>query len=83
MIANSIALLRIIRAYDPTVYPGRITLILGRDSPPHYGMGFGWHEVASGGVEVHVAPGEHCDMIFEPLVGTTARIIAEAIRGLG
>jgi thioesterase domain-containing protein len=79
VIINGIAILRLIRAYRPIPYPGRITLILGRDSSPQFGLGSGWHELALDGVTVHTVPGEHCDMVNEPLVGTTARIIGEAI----
>lgn len=78
---SAIVWLRIMRHYRPRAYPGRLTLILGQDSPAFFGLGAGWRELATGGADIVFLPGDHCDNLSEPLVGTTAKVIAEAIRG--
>jgi amino acid adenylation domain-containing protein len=66
--------LRATQNYEPHLYPGRVTLFkasetLGGTSPDPT---FGWSEWASGGVEVHVIPGNHANLVYEPHVEVLA-----------
>jgi thioesterase domain-containing protein len=64
--------------YIPQVYPGRITLFLSREAPERscYDRRLGWNEMATGGLEVCVVPGNHETLFGEPHV----RILAEKLR---
>jgi len=60
--------------YGLHLYPGRVTLFkasetLAGTSPD---LTFGWSEWASEGVEVHVVPGNHANLIYEPHVEVLA-----------
>jgi thioesterase domain-containing protein len=63
------------RCYQPSPYPGSITLFKARlpDSPASAEGTLGWARVAMGGVEVHDVPGEHMTIIHEPQVEELAR----------
>ena len=63
------------RCYQPSPYPGSITLFKARlpDSPASAEGTLGWARVAMGGVEVHQVPGEHMTMMHEPQVEELAR----------
>jgi len=69
--------LRATQNYVLHLYPGRVTLFkasetLAGTSPDPT---LGWSEWASGGVEVHVVPGNHANLIYEPHV----EILAEKL----
>jgi len=68
--ANATAVLN----YIPHAYPGCLTLF--KASEQHLegdqGAPMDWHELASGGVEVHMIPGNHYTMMREPHVRTLA-----------
>jgi thioesterase domain-containing protein len=66
--------LRATQNYGLHPYPGRVTLFRASEtltgtSPD---LTFGWSEWVSGGVEVHVVPGNHANMIYEPHVEVLA-----------
>src|SRR5438445_2444379 len=66
--------LRATQNYGLHLYPGRVTLFKAREtltgtSPDPT---FGWSEWASGGVEVHVVPGNHANLIYKPHVEVLA-----------
>jgi thioesterase domain-containing protein/acyl carrier protein len=66
--------LRATQNYGLHLYPGRVTLFkasetLAGTSPD---LTFGWSEWASEGVEVHVVPGNHANLIYEPHVEVLA-----------
>ncbi|MDR5726224.1 MAG: alpha/beta fold hydrolase, partial [Terriglobia bacterium] len=66
--------LRATQNYELHLYPGRVTLFKASEtltgtSPDST---FGWSEWASGGVEVHVVPGNHANLIYEPHVEVLA-----------
>lgn len=68
---NAQALLR----YVPQTYPGRITLFKAsdrttNDDPREWALG--WDRLAAEGVDVHVVPGNHFNIAFEPHVETLA-----------
>jgi thioesterase domain-containing protein len=66
------------RNYEPNRYPGRVTLfkaseeLAGTTPDPT----LGWSEWANAGVEVHVVPGNHANLVYEPHV----EVLAEKLR---
>lgn len=74
------ALNRASGSYVPQVYPGRITYFLaekrqGFSGTPRTRIG-AWYELAAGGLDVRVVPGDHLGMLKEPHV----RVMAEQLR---
>ena len=66
--------LRATRNYALHLYPGRVTLFkaseeLAGTSPDPT---LGWSEWADGGVEVHLVPGNHANLVYEPHVEVLA-----------
>jgi thioesterase domain-containing protein len=66
------------RNYELQRYPGRVTLFkanedLAETSPDPT---LGWSEWANARVEVHVVPGNHANMVYEPHV----KVLAEKLR---
>jgi amino acid adenylation domain-containing protein len=67
--------LRATQNYGLRLYPGRITFFkasempLGASADPT----MGWSDWAGGGVEVHVVPGNHANLMYEPHVETLAQ----------
>jgi len=66
--------LRATQNYGLHLYPGRITFFkasetLAGTSPDPT---LGWSEWASGGVEIHVVPGNHANLMYEPHVEVLA-----------
>ena len=72
--------MRATQNYGLHLYPGRITFfkasetLAGTSADPT----MGWSEWASGGVEVHVVPGNHANLMYEPHV----EVLAEKADGL-
>ena len=66
--------LRAIRSYRPQPFPGRAALFrvramsLSRAHDPE----FGWGALARGGIDVHVLPGAHYNIVQYPYVATLA-----------
>ncbi len=56
--------------YRPSPYPGRITLLVNRESHRD-DPGLGWEGVAAGGLDVRVGPGSHQSFLVEHLDATT------------
>jgi thioesterase domain-containing protein len=67
--------LRATRNYGLHLYPGRITFFKANDTLTGTSADptMGWSEWATGGVEVHVVPGNHANMMYEPHVETLAK----------
>jgi len=67
--------LRATQNYELHLYPGRITFFKASETPggasPDPTMG--WSEWASEGVEVHVVPGNHANLMYEPHVEVLAK----------
>jgi amino acid adenylation domain-containing protein len=64
-----------IQRYIPQAYPGRVTLFQA-DEPvgeAPQDSTLGWGQLAAGGVEIHVTPGNHYTMIREPHVQALAQ----------
>ena len=62
------------RSYTPSVYPGHIVLFRAR-MQPFFGSHLpdkGWAQLAAGGLEVTVVPGNHLGMLQEPHVRVLA-----------
>jgi medium-chain acyl-[acyl-carrier-protein] hydrolase len=68
--------LRATQNYGLHHYPGRITFFKASETPagtsPDPDPTMGWSEWASGGVEVHVVPGNHANLMYEPHVEVLA-----------
>ncbi|HVW11326.1 MAG TPA: amino acid adenylation domain-containing protein [Bryobacteraceae bacterium] len=62
------------QAYRPRVYPGKVTLFLCSDAPfrSYEDRRLAWYEVAQGGLEIHIVPGDHATMEQEPNVQVLA-----------
>jgi thioesterase domain-containing protein len=72
---------RAYRAYTPRPYPGRVTLFRARVQPllGCHRPDLGWGEMARGGGEVHVVPGNHANMLREPEVQALAASLSAAL----
>ena len=53
-------------SYKPSPYAGRITLFRPADFEYSRKPAVGWESLAEGGVEVHLLPGKHGDLVKEP-----------------
>ncbi len=65
-----------IRAYRPTTYPGRATLLVAaagttRDE--------GWRDIVTGGVELRLIPGDHYAVVRSPAVEVLALELARTV----
>lgn len=60
--------------YRPHVYPGRIVYIQSEETTPDTLQA--WREIASGGLDLFDAPGDHVGMMKEPNV----RVVADRLR---
>ncbi len=69
---------RATRNYTLHRYPGRITLFRAHDEPAGVSPDptFGWDQWVAGGVEVHVVPGNHANMVYPPHV----EVLAEKLK---
>jgi amino acid adenylation domain-containing protein len=74
--------LRATQNYGLHLYPGRITFfkasetLAGASPDPT----LGWSEWASGGVEVHVVPGNHANLMYEPHVEVLAEELTACLK---
>ncbi len=73
--------LRATRNYALHIYPGRVTLFkaseeLAATSPDPT---LGWSEWADAGVEVHLVPGNHANLVYEPHVEVLAEKLSACI----
>jgi acetoacetyl-CoA synthetase len=70
------------RTYRPRSYGGKLTYFSaterGRVDPLPL-----WRRIAKGGVEIHVTPGDHFEMIQEPNVSILARCLDRCLDALG
>jgi thioesterase domain-containing protein/acyl carrier protein len=70
-------------SYVTEKYPGAVTLFRAAErdvSEIPDGETLGWESVATGGVELHVAPGNHFTMIAQPNVPALADVLANCLR---
>ncbi len=67
--------LRATQDYALHPYPGRITFFKANETLEGTSMDptMGWSEWASGGVEVHLIPGNHANLMYEPHVEVLAQ----------
>jgi amino acid adenylation domain-containing protein len=71
---------RVLATYIGRSYPGRITLFRATNSPgarPDDAL-LGWGDLAQGGVELHVVPGNHFTMLSAVIVEELAHILKES-----
>ena len=62
------------RRYQPQPYNGKVAMFLAEDAPDRTrtDLRLLWGEYVTSGLEVHVIPGEHADILEEPHVGVAA-----------
>jgi len=67
--------------YDPKAYSGHVTLIRTRTHcfRCSFDRHYGWQELAHGGVDLHVIPGTHENMMDEPYVRHLALALTQAL----
>jgi thioesterase domain-containing protein len=76
--------MRALRAYQPRSLRAPLILFRAETQPQklsHLTMDFtmDWGEVAEGGVQVRVVPGDHSTMITEPLVRHLAKALSDEL----
>ena len=64
--------------YVPRVYPGRITYFLSERRVEWFPAS-AWHKLAGGGLDLHVTPGDHFQILKEPHVQVLARQLRECL----
>jgi aspartate racemase len=69
------------RNYELHRYPGRVTLFKANEEleGPSPDPTLGWSEWANAGVEVHVVPGNHANLVYEPHVEVLAEKLSACI----
>jgi thioesterase domain-containing protein len=75
--------------YEAEPYPGLVHLFvettpprtIGREAPPPPETG--WKELALGGLDIHYVPGDHMDMVKDPLAAVAAEAIERALLAEG
>ena len=72
---------RATRNYVMHPYPGRVTLLKAREelSGQSLDLTLGWDRWTAGGVEVHVVPGNHANMVYQPNVEALAETLSACI----
>jgi thioesterase domain-containing protein/acyl carrier protein len=67
--------------YQPTSYPGRVTLFRASKQPTgvYSDPELGWTRIARGGVEIFEVPGHHGAIAYEPRIGLLARELARCL----
>ncbi len=65
---------RAVRAYAPSVYPGRILLFVSGARGQEFESD--WADIAGGGIEVIQIPGSHLDLMSERAISRLAEEIA-------
>jgi thioesterase domain-containing protein len=76
--SNDPGFVRAWHAYIPSTYSGTVTCFRVEERGPEHGSDptMGWTACANGGVQVHVVPGGHVDMMKMPSVGVIAEELA-------
>jgi len=69
-------------AYTPVRYPGRVTLFRAHRQPIRcsHRPTMGWETIAEAGVEIHVTPGGHNSMLYQPYVRVLARKLTACLQ---
>ena len=72
---------RAISAYTPEAYPGRVTLFLSseRAEESSRDTDFGWSDVAGGGLDVRIIPGDHWSIFHEPNIRILAKELSDLL----
>jgi thioesterase domain-containing protein len=63
--------------YKSTTYCGRLVMFNAADRPSEFGRdrALGWGQYASGGIDIHVVPGDHLSIMHPPDVLSLAERI--------
>jgi amino acid adenylation domain-containing protein len=68
---------QVLQNYVPQVYPGRIILFRAHEQQPGmYDPTVGWDELVTGGIEIHVLPGNHSTYFDEHFIDFAERLKA-------
>ncbi|MGH9825321.1 MAG: thioesterase domain-containing protein, partial [Blastocatellia bacterium] len=67
------------QSYEPKAYAGKLTHLSVFPSGPSKDVTQGWGQLAQGGVETRLLPGDHISIMAEPLVKTLAAELLRAI----
>ncbi|HEY3949882.1 amino acid adenylation domain-containing protein [Phenylobacterium sp.] len=78
---------KFINDYDPQPYGGPIdffrsmkpSLMIRHAPPPPFELA--WAKIADGGLAVHEIPGDHMEIVRDPLASMTAETITDCLRG--
>ncbi len=67
--------------YTPPEYPGRVTLFRIQRLPlfTSYGPEVGWERLARGGVDLHIVPGAHHNILWPPYVNSLADALRQSL----
>jgi thioesterase domain-containing protein len=76
--------MKALRAYRPGKLRAPLVLFRAETQPPRLsnlaaGFTLGWDELAEGGVQVRVVPGDHLSMITEPFVRHLAKALSDEL----
>jgi thioesterase domain-containing protein len=83
--ANDPGFRRAWHGYLPSSYPNRVVCFRVQDRGSEHDIDstMGWNACVTGGVQVHVVPGDHLDMMRMPSVGVIAEILATYLNNEG
>jgi len=84
------ARVRVVRAYEPELFAGNLVLIKTSESEQKNELAgdsveqdldpdFGWQELTTGDLEVHVISGSHYTVVLEPQVSNLAGVIQRCL----
>jgi thioesterase domain-containing protein/acyl carrier protein len=77
----TVMMLKAMRAYRPSHYDGKLTLLNALGADDEHPIDRGWSKIESGGIEIHEVLGHHAQMMTEPMVGTVADLLCRCING--
>jgi hypothetical protein len=70
------------RAYNPSVYPGKVTLFRVKSMSllRSFDSQLGWRELASGGVDVRIIDGAHRNILEQPYVQSLSNELKTSLK---
>jgi thioesterase domain-containing protein len=70
---------RMLRAYSPRPYDGRLILVRAEKTAVEIPAS-GWEDLARRGAEIHTLPGDHYSLIHPPRVSELARLLERCVQ---
>jgi aspartate racemase len=79
------ATMHAVRSYKPNIYPGKVDLYIANDPPVKSDLDprLGWSELAGGGVEIHLIPAGHLEIVNPPHVSLLADKMRACLEKIG